>query len=62
MKRFLQIQKLGFVLICIALLSGSCVNLSKVRLLQKNVELASFENSKKTTYHVQAGDHIYSHL
>jgi polysaccharide export outer membrane protein len=60
MKRFLQIHKLGFVLIGIALLLGSCVNLSKVRLLQqKPGESMNFENSKKTTYHVNTGDHLY---
>jgi polysaccharide export outer membrane protein len=59
MKRYLKIHKLSFILICIALLSGSCVNLSKVRLLQNSGESINFENSKKTTYHVQTGDHLY---
>jgi polysaccharide biosynthesis/export protein len=49
-------------LLILALLGSSCVSQKKLMLLQdvktKQAE-TSFENSKKTSYQIQSGDHLY---
>jgi polysaccharide export outer membrane protein len=61
MRHLSKFKIYNLVIVLALLLASSCVQLSKVRLLQgtKVGTDNSFDNSKKTTYHLEVGDHLY---
>jgi polysaccharide biosynthesis/export protein len=60
MKKIFKNQFVFFAILMGVVLMSSCVNQQKLRLLQDTSGITnSFENSKKTTYIIQTGDHLY---
>jgi len=53
------INKIIVLLVLMAAIMSSCITPSKTSLLQGKSTNFNFENSKKTTYHLQTGDHLY---